>query len=172
MKTFMRPIHFWYLPSHSTIADKVERWDADLFKLVVRSILLTKSHYLCDCSWISTSHNYQEMYVSCSWKIVIHNRPWNRVFTLLTYFFWELEQISDGSNYVRSSMFDLWKPKIGCSSSITKKMTTFESVRCTKKWCSSLFDEIFYKSSECLLGSIFDVRSFQAKIQVFEFDYQ
>ena len=30
---------------------------------------------------------------------------------------------SDGSNYVRSSMFDRSKPKIGCSSSITKRWT-------------------------------------------------
>ena len=29
--------------------------------------------------------------------------------------------ISDGSNYVRSSMFDHSKPKIGCLSSITKR---------------------------------------------------
>ena len=37
--------------------------------------------------------------------------------------FWygpELLSNSDGSNYVRSSMFDRSKPKIGCSSSITK----------------------------------------------------
>ena len=30
---------------------------------------------------------------------------------------------SDGSNYVQSSMFVRWKPKIGCSSSITDRWT-------------------------------------------------
>ena len=30
---------------------------------------------------------------------------------------------SDGSNYIRSSMFDILKPKIRCSSSITKRRT-------------------------------------------------
>ena len=51
-------------------------------------------------------------------------------------------------------------------------MNTFEFVRCSKKWCSSQFDEKFSKSSEGLLGSLFDVRSFKAKNKVFEFDHQ
>ena len=41
-----------------------------------------------------------------------------------------------------------------------------------KELCSSLFDEWFSKSSEGLLGLMLDVRSFKAKIQVIEFDYQ
>ena len=54
---------------------------------------------------------------------------------------------SDGSNYVRSSMFDRSKPKIGCPSSISKRWTRsssfnvqkmmFEFVWCSIKWCST-----------------------------------
>ena len=79
---------------------------------------------------------------------------------------------SDGSNYVRSSMFDCSKPKIGCSSSNTNKWTR-----------SSLFDvrksdvQISRKSNlvnlvKALLGLKFDVRSFEGKNRVFEFDFQ
>ena len=41
--------------------------------------------------------------------------------TYLTNSWWEKdrEEISDGLNNVRSSMFNRSKPKIGCSSSIT-----------------------------------------------------
>ena len=33
-------------------------------------------------------------------------------------------------------------------------MITFDSVQCSKKWCLSLFDELFSKSSESLLDSM------------------
>ena len=57
----------------------------------------------------------------------------------------ETVHCSDGSNYVWSSMFDCLKPKIGCSSLITKRWTRlssfgvqkmmFELVWCSLKWC-------------------------------------
>ena len=60
-------------------------------------------------------------------------RNWSKNLANMCLFF------SDGSNYVRSSMFDRSKPKIGCSSSITIRWTRsslfdvrkmmFESVR-------------------------------------------
>ena len=50
-------------------------------------------------------------------------------------------------------------------------MNLFESVRCSKNYVR-LFDECFSKSSEGLLGSKFDVSSFEVKIQVCEFDHQ
>ena len=56
--------------------------------------------------------------------------------------------VSDRSNYVRSSMFDQSKPKIGCSSSITKRWTCSSFARCSKKWCSNLIHKQFSKSSE------------------------
>ena len=48
-------------------------------------------------------------------------------------------------------------------------MNTFEFVRCLKKVCSmsNLVDLV-----KALLGSKFDVRSFEAKNRVFEFDHQ
>ena len=69
-------------------------------------------------------------------------------------------------------MFDLSKPKIGCSSSITNELTR-----------SSLFDvpknDIRVSSMsnlvnlvKALLGSKFDVQPFEAKNRVFEFDHQ
>ena len=70
-------------------------------------------------------------------------------------------------------------------------MNTFEFVRCSKNdvRVRSMFDKMvfdpslqnvflmlndekFSKSSEGLLGSMFDVRSFEAKNMVFEFDHQ
>ena len=86
----------------------------------------------------------------------MHNQP-----TLLDF-------SSDDLNYIRSLMFH---------HSIMfefdyQKMITFESVRCSKEWCSSLFDEWLSKSSEDLLGLMFDVRLFVAKIQVFELDHR
>ena len=46
---------------------------------------------------------------------------------------------SDGSNYVRSSMLDRLKPKIGCSSSITNRWTCSSSFD-VRKWCSGSFN--------------------------------
>ena len=72
---------------------------------------------------------------------------------------------SDGSNNVRSSMFDHSKPKIGCSSSITTRSSSFDvrksDVRDSSK--SNLVNLV-----KALLGSKFDVRSFEAKNRVFE----
>ena len=33
-------------------------------------------------------------------------------------------------------------------------MNTYDSVQCSKKWCTSLFDESFSKSSEAILGFV------------------
>ena len=59
---------------------------------------------------------------------------------------WKCKIANDGSNNVRSLMFDRSKPKIRCSSSITNRWTRsslfnvrkmmFEFIRCTIKWCS------------------------------------
>ena len=55
---------------------------------------------------------------------------------------------------------------------LTYKWTHSKSVQCSEKSCSSLYDEWFSKFYEGLLGSMFDVCPFEAKIQVFEFDHQ
>ena len=76
------------------------------------------------------------------------------------------------SNNVRSSMFDRSKPKIRCLSSITNRWT-----------CSNLFDvqksyvRVSSKSNlvnlvKAILGSKFDVWSFEAKNWVFQSDHQ
>ena len=82
-----------------------------------------------------------------------------------------LNWINKSSSDVGSSMFDCSKLKIGCSSLITYRWT-----------CSSSFDvrksdvRVSSKSDlvslvKALLGLKFDVRSFEAKNGVFEFDY-
>ena len=76
---------------------------------------------------------------------------------------------SDGLNYVWSSIFDRSKPKTRCSGSITNRWTRSSIFDVLKKWCSSLLDEWFSKCED-LLGSMFDVHSFEAKIQVFKFN--
>ena len=72
------------------------------------------------------------------------------------------------------SKFDVrsFKAKIGFSSSITKRLARSSTFDVWKIWCSSLFDEWFDKSSEGFLGSMLDVCSFEAKIQVSKFDHQ
>ena len=79
---------------------------------------------------------------------------------------------SDGSKNVRSLMFDRLKPKIGCSSSITIRWTRSSSfdVRKNDVRVSSMSDLV--NVVKALLGSKFDVRSFEAKSRVFEFDHQ
>ena len=79
---------------------------------------------------------------------------------------------SDGSNNVRRSMFDRSKPKIGCSSLITNRWTRSSSfdVRKSDVGVSSKSDLV--NLVKALLGSKFDVRSFEAKNRVFEFDHQ
>ena len=59
--------------------------------------------------------------------------------------------ISDGSNNVPSSIFDCSKPKIGCSSSITKRWTSLSLFVVRKndvQQCLSLFDKQFCKYRE------------------------
>ena len=47
-----------------------------------------------------------------------------------------------------------------------QKMNTFESIWCSKKWSSNLFNEWFSKCGEDLLVSMLDVCSFEANNQV------
>ena len=80
--------------------------------------------------------------------------------------------VSDGSNYVWSSMFDHSKPKMGCLSSITNRWTCSSSFDVRKNDVRVSSMKKFNKSSEGLLSSMFDVHSFEAKNRVFEFDHQ
>ena len=66
-------------------------------------------------------------------------------------------------------MFDRSKPKIGCSSSITKRCSLLSSfaVRKNDVRVSSMNNLNLVKA---LFG--FDVHSFEGKNRVFEFDYQ
>ena len=73
---------------------------------------------------------------------------------------------NDGSNYVRRLMFDGSKPKIGCSSSITRRLT-----------CLSPFDVRKNNIRVCSMSSSINLikallRSFEAKNWVVEFDHQ
>ena len=56
--------------------------------------------------------------------------------------------ISNGFNYIQSSMFDHSKPKLGCSSLITKRWTHLSSFDVWTKIFSNLFNKQFSKSSE------------------------
>ena len=69
-------------------------------------------------------------------------------------------------------MFDRSKPKIGCSSSITIRWTRLSSfdVRKNDVRVSSMSNLV--NVVKTVLGSKFDVRSFEAKNRVFEFDHQ
>ena len=80
--------------------------------------------------------------------------------------------ISDGSNNVRSSMFDRSKPKIGCSSSITNRWTRSSSFDVRKNDVRDSLKSNLVNLVKALLGSKFDVRSFEAKNRVFEFVHQ
>ena len=48
-------------------------------------------------------------------------------------------------------------------------MNTFKFIRCSKKRCSSLFDDYFSKYIKGPLGLMFDIHSFEAKNKLFEF---
>ena len=77
---------------------------------------------------------------------------------------------SDGLNCVRNLMFDRLKPKIGCSSSITKISTRSSSFGVRKndvRVCS--MSSLVYLV-KALLGLMFNIRLFKAKNSVFEFD--
>ena len=80
--------------------------------------------------------------------------------------------ISDGSNNVPSSIFDCSKPKIGCSSSITKRWTSLSPFHVQKNKVGAYLLNIFAKLVKALLGSIFGVRLFETKNRVFMFNYQ
>ena len=78
----------------------------------------------------------------------------------------------DGSNYVRSSMFDCSKPKIECSSSITKRLTRSSPFDVRKKdirVCSMIN---LVNIAKALLGSMFYVCLFEAINRVFELNHQ
>ena len=78
---------------------------------------------------------------------------------------------SDGSNNVRSSMFVHSKPKIGCWSLITIRLTHSSSFDVWKNDVRVSSMSKLVNVVKTLLGSKFDVRSFKAKNGVFEFDY-
>ena len=69
-------------------------------------------------------------------------------------------------------MVDGPKPKIECSSSITNRLTrsSLFDVRKSEVRVSSKSDLV--NLVKVLLGSTFNVRSFEAKNRVFEFDHQ
>ena len=73
--------------------------------------------------------------------------------------------ISDGSNNVRSSMFDRSKPKIGCSSSITIRWTCSSSFDVRKNDVRDCSISSLVNLVKALLGLIFDFRLFEAKIR-------
>ena len=77
---------------------------------------------------------------------------------------------SDGSNNVQSSMFDRSKPKIGCSITIRWTRSSSFDVRKNDVRVSSMSD--LGNVVKALVGSKFDVQSFEAKNRVFEFDNQ
>ena len=77
---------------------------------------------------------------------------------------------SDGSNYVRSSMFDCSKHKRGCSSLITQKWTRSSSFNVRKNDVRVCSISNLVNLVKALLDSKFDVRSFEAKNR--EFDHQ
>ena len=82
------------------------------------------------------------------------------------------DKSSDRLNYVRSLMFDRSKPKMGCSSSITNKKTCLGLVDVRKNDVRVSSMSNLVNVVKALLGSKFDVRSFEAKNRVFEFDHQ
>ena len=69
-------------------------------------------------------------------------------------------------------MFDRSKPKIGCSSSITNRQTrsSLFDVQKNDVWVSSMSNIL--NVVKALLGSKFDVLSFEAKNRVFKFNHQ
>ena len=74
---------------------------------------------------------------------------------------------SDGSNNVRSSMIDRSKPKIGCSSSITNRLSRSSSFDVRKSDVRVSSKSNLVNPVKALLGSKFDVWSFEAKNRVF-----
>ena len=74
--------------------------------------------------------------------------------------------ISNGSNYVQSLMFDHSKPKMKCSSTITKSSSPFDVQKNDVQDCSM---SDFVNLLKAVLGSMFDVWSYDS---VFEFDHQ
>ena len=86
-------------------------------------------------------YNYSLLIIQCQNNCASMSKVKNSIlFQVVVY--------SDGSNYVRSWMFDCSKPKIGFLSSIPNIRTRQSSFNFQKKRCSSQFDEKFSKSSE------------------------
>ena len=92
--------------------------------------------------------------------------------TKFSYLMISLKKFSDGSNYVRSSMFDRSKPKIGCSSSITNRWTCSSSFDVQKNDVQVSSMSNLVNIVKALLSSMFEFLSFEAKNRVFEFDPQ
>ena len=78
----------------------------------------------------------------------------------------------DVLNYIWSWMFDRSKPKIVCSSSITKGWTGASSFDVRKNNVRVCSKSNLVNLVKVLLDSKFDVRSLEAKNRVFEFDHQ
>ena len=74
---------------------------------------------------------------------------------------------SDGSNHVRSSMFNCLKLKIGRSSSITNRQRCSRTFDFRDSLMSNLVNLV-----KALLGSMLDFCSFEAKNRVFKLDHQ
>ena len=83
----------------------------------------------------------------------------------------EDEKLVMGQTMIEILLFERLKPKIGCSSLITKRWTRLSpfDVRKNDVRVCSMSD--FVILIEALLGSMFDVSSFEAKNWVFEFDH-
>ena len=79
---------------------------------------------------------------------------------------------SDGSNNVGSSMSNRSKPKIGCSSSITNRLTCSNSFDVRKNDVQVSLMINLVNLVTALLGSKFNDRSFEAINRVLKFDHQ
>ena len=73
---------------------------------------------------------------------------------------------SDRSNYICSLMFHRFGAKYRVLEFDYQKMNTLEYVPFSKKWCSSLFNELFSKSGECLFSGV------QVRSPMLEFDWR
>ena len=69
-------------------------------------------------------------------------------------------------------MFDLSKPKIGCSSSINNRLTRSSSFDVEKNYVQVSSMSNLVNLEKALLGSKFGVRSIEARNRVFKFDHQ
>ena len=77
-----------------------------------------------------------------------------------------LKVISDGSNNVQTSMFDCLEPKIECLNSITNRWTRSFSLDVQKNDVQVSLMSNLVNLVKALLGSKFNVQSFEAKNRV------